>query len=857
MLNTIRVGTLSSRKMYGINSVEGPHLTKDGSTFTPNLMDVMSVREMLDTEFSDDRHFTCYNAQGLDEWPRLNKPSLPSFEANGSGIVLPIIAFDWDTPDHIPWTSELLEEFYGKFFTMTDDHLKSWACVYNSAHGARVIYVLSIPAQALDAERYIATMMLKFKEAGIAMDPACKDWTRIFRCPHVLRDGKRTIESDYAMCEFQDSILDLSTLKKSSTKVIPTLRNADTSNSTKPCDPAEYMDGVSDLGNPCKSDWYKDAKKALKSTAYYDSLFKDNVTFAQEGERNDVIMKALGKCIPIIIRRVGYAKPEHVYSLFHDPILTMEGDWLDHMWNAILSIWPVEIAKLNLEREKKAKAASEGLTAREDMISGMSDWCDSYELHDEELAEPFLERHMFANVAGTSFFFCMQKDGTYSPVSCAEKQIITRVRTSFLDNVLETKEMGTAGMMRDIPASALVNNHATLVSEVSKIPQLESDGYIENLDEPNAVLKLPMYRRNAKLAPTYNNDVAEWLAVAFGVHCNEAEHWIANALAFEEGPICALSITAAPGFGKKLLAEGLAECLENPVFATSADFVADYNEALGKTPFLIANESFPKKKGRSLLETFKELTAGDKLPITEKYKPKIMVSNPVRIIMTANNQDMVRDLLDKDPTADDKEAIGQRLLHFNLGSAGAEWLAKKGGNSFTARKGNRWIADVRGHSDYVLAKHFLWLYKNRKVVGLKDRYLVSGNCSGVTSSLSTHITAKEATADIITALLEMIERKKKGEQGVWWEAEKCQLLVTVRSVCMEMEAKGKQITHEKVIRVFRSITVSMNAIVNNHKDYHELDTSYLYQFAKSHGLDAPILRSMIVAQDKLKTRGRE
>jgi hypothetical protein len=257
----------------------------------------------------------------------------------------------------------------------------------------------------------------------------------------------------------------------------------------------------------------------------------------------------------------------------------------------------------------------------------------------------------------------------------------------------------------------------------------------DSKDGDKPILQLPMYQRNEFLTPHKSEAVDGWLRAFFGSHYERAEKWIQYALAFEEGPICALSIKAPAGIGKKMLTEGLAECLVHPYLATGHDMCGKENGALLKTPFLVVNEGLPSIRDNAPADVFKELTAGDPIRVRELYKPAVSVINPVRIIFTANDHEILHELTKgKEVSPETRRAMGERLLHFDLDAEAETYLKRIGGRAFTERDGARWIRGDSGQSsDFIVARHFLHLYKERKPRNLQDRFCVMGNCTEVDS----------------------------------------------------------------------------------------------------------------------------
>ena len=112
-------------------------------------------------------------------------------------------------------------------------------------------------------------------------------------------------------------------------------------------------------------------------------------------------------------------------------------------------------------------------------------------------------------------------------------------------------------------------------------------------------LELAMYSLRDDIAPEYSADVDEWLHACFGERTAEVTNWIGHALDFTR-PTCALSIVGPPSMGKKILAKGLAECINTRKFAHGEEMVEQYQSAIAKTPFVNINEGFPVQHfGRS------------------------------------------------------------------------------------------------------------------------------------------------------------------------------------------------------------------------------------------------------------------
>jgi len=271
-LDTTRIGVLPNKYFLGIKSLHGPHFDKKGLPFNPVAQDVVSIREMLASEHTDDAHFTCYNVSGQDAWPTIRKEARVSVEKEAE-LTLSCFVFDIDNEkidgvQHAPWNDDLFDKNISAFYSLDDNPiLGQWSAFYTTARGYRVIYIPEEPVPVMDAEQYLVGLIKEFEKAGVEADPSCKDWTRRFRCPRVIRGGKKTSASPYFMEDARDGVfLDMSQVEKKPTRILPTLRSFDVSGSSQlEVEEIEAFLHVSKNGRQVQSQFYKDAKTALKT----------------------------------------------------------------------------------------------------------------------------------------------------------------------------------------------------------------------------------------------------------------------------------------------------------------------------------------------------------------------------------------------------------------------------------------------------------------------------------------------------------------------------------------------------------------------------------------------------------------
>lgn len=153
-------------------------------------VEVVDLADALEREYATDAHFAAYAAP--------NGRRLCG-EALDRGIAVPMTAcvFDLDcaevhgTPAPVPaaWRRDVRERVHA----LASDHPDPW--VYDTRGGARIVYLQREPdilrsrADALRWSQDYAIVCAYFaRRYGLEADPACQDWTRLYRLPRATRD---------------------------------------------------------------------------------------------------------------------------------------------------------------------------------------------------------------------------------------------------------------------------------------------------------------------------------------------------------------------------------------------------------------------------------------------------------------------------------------------------------------------------------------------------------------------------------------------------------------------------------------------------------------------------------------------
>jgi len=160
----------------------------------------MPLEMMLLEEFPQDHHFTQYTTpQSMRLRKDMREPTRFDF-----------VAFDLDFGKH-------LERPTVETFSLLVLHC--WLVdyvpniIYATRGGARIVYVIQPFSDATLFEGHAKTLTRKLAEplllgkSGYELDTAASDWTRLFRCPRVVRDDQQ--EYDYPVRLYHTDTLDL------------------------------------------------------------------------------------------------------------------------------------------------------------------------------------------------------------------------------------------------------------------------------------------------------------------------------------------------------------------------------------------------------------------------------------------------------------------------------------------------------------------------------------------------------------------------------------------------------------------------------------------------------------------------
>jgi hypothetical protein len=177
---------------------------KELASYTP-------LVDALTRTHTTDAHFCAYSVPDVPR--RLGSEDVFAELANGAPMVLFVV--DVEPKGHAEVTREWWDGELAKFDRLFENHPGGY--VYRTRGGYRIVYRLVVPfviSCAADKSAWSATYQAWLdvleKRFGIVGDRSCHDWTRFYRLPRVVRDGKRqeleTIGDPHAIGEWAETV---------------------------------------------------------------------------------------------------------------------------------------------------------------------------------------------------------------------------------------------------------------------------------------------------------------------------------------------------------------------------------------------------------------------------------------------------------------------------------------------------------------------------------------------------------------------------------------------------------------------------------------------------------------------------
>ena len=331
--------------------------------------------------------------------------------------------------------------------------------------------------------------------------------------------------------------------------------------------------------------------------------------------------------------------------------------------------------------------------------------------------EAFMRRWIIQNETSYYIFFNGKYEGPIGERSIVS--ICDLYLSAAISAGVHTSKADSKGNVRQKTKEELVNQYGTpaINSRASlclqhSIYDSETKTFIE--------ATCPLRVKTAK----YDPEIAEWLALLAGEDLDRLLGFM-SVITDHKRPCSALYLHSQSGFGKNILVAGLARLWTTEAQTTLADALKTFNSSIAACPLIHADETMPenfRKNGNS--GEWREFIQATQRWINRKFMKPLNLEGCIRLIMTANNKDMLGTR--EDLTPNDIEAIVDRVCFIDCNNVKArEFLEERSWEQVES-----FIKDDR------IAMHALWLKENH-VITNKSRFIISARNSPFHRSMAS------------------------------------------------------------------------------------------------------------------------
>lgn len=686
------------------------------SRFTKSFDELHPLRlgtAALTTQYATDAHCVTYvpRDKGAKSCPRWSKMDLAgALETLQSAWIF----LDYDLPkgpegDKRAWKAGEFEAFMRRAVGWDWVHDAGW---YQTSHGMRFVRPLADPIDVLSFENLYRAVLDRATAHELDFDPACKDWTRLFRLPFVRRRGVDILPTDDNHDFSRMRPFDVDTLTFDRVDV-------DTSRAGALI-PIGYNE---EIPEPMKirAPLFNQINTALAQT------LRSAAPLTLPEGWDSGLMSALGSAA----RSVKDITPHILYSMFWPSVRAM-----------IEMGWP-EMSKKNLWGKCsrivnyiRAEAAQpEVLDAPDPVGFGIPHALISRAaeaMNCEPEFDAVRQNLIVKTPSGKIVGFDETTMSYTNKGSSSSLGLIFKKRCPTLAGPLSTLEGFSELTQRE-----LEYHHYSEAIKCAVQYGLEGNHYNAQTGE----LIEGACTINKALTPTYHPDIDRWLRAMGGEWQDKLLDWISLVTRVQR-QLPALYIRGPASIGKTLLAHGLARIWRAAKPVNFEDAFEQYNEAVLQCPLFYVDEKLGKTVSSA---QFRKFIGSPSLSVNRKFMTPCPVIGSPRVLITANNDDALtfRELM----SADDIGAVRLRIGYLRSPGTDASSPAqdvlnevKEGGTDL-----NHWMAGP-------IAQHALWLRDNREVQP-GSRFLMDGFNTEFTEQM---VTQSSVSGDVASAIVRMI-----------------------------------------------------------------------------------------------------
>lgn len=673
-----------------------PALKKGNTSADPHPL--KDLRAALEEDYSDEACFQpavmCMDRDEVVAF-RISKQS-PVVDPSAR-VEVRCLAMDMDLQDQ-PWVSnreagktfwtELrVAEFQVRYRRLLAADLAPF-CLHTTPKGARLIWLFDSPVSTEGyEERYLAWMSKLIDEADIHCDSACKDWTRIFRLPKIVRPeyGQLALQ-DWFYMEFPDDpfVVDWE-------DVAPRVGSA---LSERARFSTEMPDGDhakklvwKDIERKQLTPFGQRAKPALSRAFPHaaDKVFGNHTTLergSRDNKLNDLvfqILSAVPNCRPI----EAFGMVQHILEAM--PRDRGE-DWESVVWEKCVRLHGTVLDN-KARREAKLLDVYEAIRLKFSVMD--PDTPNGVLEHDDK---EWCAQRMMLSTDG-SRVYVIDRLGDYDEVPVSKDQMLSVVRTRF-----GKLDPGMSMLSKD----ELLRCHS--------VPLMGGELYSSHITKPELrnpndrlAIALPIHQLDNKLRPEWNDEIHEWLMM-LSEDDDRLWKWLA-VLPYTELPLVALSLIGPPNCGKSALISAFSE-LWGHGYADSRALTTDFNDECMQTPLIAADEGFSVPRGQANLvaDQFRRVVTDRHFLLHRKRMAKISVEGCRRIVVASNSDHALLELSkNEDLTPEMRRSLLTRILHFRIPEEARVWVEEEKGETFLLDQG--WV----GRAPNKIARHILAL----------------------------------------------------------------------------------------------------------------------------------------------------
>lgn len=694
------------------------------STGLPQTFPLVPLSEALAKRYPFDAMLTMYRIEGETQMPRLNKSALGYLRSRGAKVVADKVLLDIDNPEHRPWQSE--DEIAEAYARVKATKLGATAGFYATRAGYRLIWLLPEPLEVGLLESFVSQLIEALGAEGIVADPACCDWTRLFRAPFATREGMT--EPLNLPHDFEVGVLDFAPtgLKESRLKMRDTSIGLDW-----PADPPPPS-----LPGP------EDALP-LKSLApeIYTAIRKGKPIAARDAH-HQTMLRALG----MLAHAAEEPDPFMLYRVFAQSVVqTYLGDGPGRSKDQALG---------DLWRAAKSMAATI-LTERAQKQAGIVMFAGIMQRRVGTFEEP-------EQVQGTEAPAERPLDTTATDADGFPRDVVlfTSSESCYVidwSESLAQKEPNYRGPFRPSQVAAMMQRYAEPIISAPGGRRIRTDkgalvstpelltrfgGEVQKIrvwsgqrgiryDAVNKVLNEGCAWVRQDIQPRFHKQIHEFIIYLGGDRAQSLLDVCAT-VTIVSRPQQIVYLHGVGGAGKTLLPMGLAS-LYGAVPTAFANAVSTFNDSITQSPIVLADEEIQSSGyGKTTSADVRRLSGNTEHQLHRKFQAPADYIGALRVIVTANNFDALK--ISEDLTSEDYDALRQRIGYYYCGEASAKFLHDIGGRNAT----QQWI------SGGMFAEHLLWLRDNHHVT-FGNRFLVEGwesplmerlgSVSGITSAV--------------------------------------------------------------------------------------------------------------------------